>query len=295
MWLIPNYKHDIRRNLALRLIAFLLKCDFRARFPAWLHRYAYIFIFLFRRAIWLHYTSRYFHLFHTTTVNFFKRHVQIMLNRRILNFLLLERCVNVERMWPKKSGKTFSNEARNMEHETAQLVRFVSMAIIKFHVECPNHPVSFNLSIACQAPTYLNAVPRPWGDRPRPKGDEKKSSSMPPMEENKLLWWSKMLSESKKELNGLLVPKNDSKVALGSPWNSYVKFVLLCEVPFDLSVSLKIKKKSREIILINKEFVRFNVNPFDGTHFLSTHLHHICHKHHVSSYHSALHTPQQSP
>lgn len=98
MWLVPNYEHDIRRYFTLRLITFFLKCDFRARLPTRLHRYAHIFIFLFRCAIWLHYTSRYFHLLHTTTVNFFKRHVQIMLNRRILNFLFLERCVNIERM-----------------------------------------------------------------------------------------------------------------------------------------------------------------------------------------------------
>jgi hypothetical protein len=32
------------------------------------------------------------------------------------------------------------------------------------------------------------------------------------------------------------VPKNDSKVCRGSPWNSYEKFVLLLVVPFDLSV-----------------------------------------------------------
>lgn len=52
-----------------------------------------------------------------------------------------------------------------------------------------------------------------------------------------------MLSESKNELKGLLVPKNDSKVALGSPWNSYVKFELLLVVPFDLSVDGEKKKR----------------------------------------------------
>lgn len=83
--------------------------------------------------------------------------------------------------------------------------------------------------------SHLNAVPRPCGDRPSPNGDEKKSSSMPPIDVNRWLWWSKMLSESKNELNGLLVPKNDSNVARGSPWNSYEKLLLLLLVPFDLS------------------------------------------------------------
>lgn len=35
--------------------------------------------------------------------------------------------------------------------------------------------------------SHLNAVPRP-GDLPRPNGEEKKSSSSPPMDEKRLLW-----------------------------------------------------------------------------------------------------------
>lgn len=54
-----------------------------------------------------------------------------------------------------------------------------------------------------------------------------------------------MLSESKNELKGLLVPKNDSKVALGSPWNSYVKFVLLLVVPFDLSAERRERRSGK--------------------------------------------------
>lgn len=53
-----------------------------------------------------------------------------------------------------------------------------------------------------------------------------------------------MLSESKNELNGLLVPKNDSNVARGSPWNSYEKLLLLLLVPFDLSGKKREKWKN---------------------------------------------------
>lgn len=53
-----------------------------------------------------------------------------------------------------------------------------------------------------------------------------------------------MLSEeSKNELKGLLVPKNDSNVARGSPWNSYWKFELLLDVPFDLSEDVEVGKR----------------------------------------------------
>lgn len=128
-----------------------------------------------------------------------------------------------------KSGKQFSNEARNM----CTVGVLMSIAIIKFHFQLFFLKPNFD----CMTITYLNAVPRPCGDLPKPKGDEKKSSSIPPIDENKLLWWSKMLSESKNELNGLLVPKNDSNVALGSPWNSYLKLPLLFDVPLDLSVN----------------------------------------------------------
>lgn len=107
-----------------------------------------------------------------------------------------------------------------------------------------------------KAKTHLNAVPSPCGDRPSPNGDEKKSSSMPPIDENKLLWWSKMLSESKNELKGLLVPKNDSKVALGSPWNSYVKFELLLVVPFDLSAKRREREAEKLINVAESRFPR---------------------------------------
>lgn len=63
---------------------------------------------------------------------------------------------------------------------------------------------------------YLKAVPSP-GDLPSPKGDEKKSSSSPPMEPKRLLWCLNISSLSKNELNGFEDPKNASKVARGSP------------------------------------------------------------------------------
>lgn len=133
MRFISNYKHDVWRNFAFRLIAFLLKCDFGARLPSRLHRYAHILVLFFRRAIWLQHASRYFHLFHTTTVNFLERHVQIMFNRRVLNLLFLERCVHVEWMWPKTEQFEIDGECKKARNVAQPL----QIAIIKFHVVWP--------------------------------------------------------------------------------------------------------------------------------------------------------------
>lgn len=68
---------------------------------------------------------------------------------------------------------------------------------------------------------YLNAPPRPCLE-PKPPNGEKKSVSV---SKSKTFFSNKLSDISKNEANGLLEPKNWANVALGSPWNWYVKLL----------------------------------------------------------------------
>lgn len=73
---------------------------------------------------------------------------------------------------------------------------------------------------------YLKAPPSPFLE-PKPPNGEKKSVSV----SRSKTFLSNILSDmSKNEANGLLEPKNCANVALGSPWNWYVK--LFVPLPF---------------------------------------------------------------
>lgn len=75
MWLVSNDKDNVGWNFSLCLIALFLKRNLCPTLPPWLHWYAHILVLFLRRAIGLQDTSRYFHLFHTTMINFLQRHV----------------------------------------------------------------------------------------------------------------------------------------------------------------------------------------------------------------------------
>lgn len=80
--------------------------------------------------------------------------------------------------------------------------------------------------------TYLNAPPSPCLE-PKPPNGEKKSESV---SKSKTFFSKRLSPMSKNEANGLLEPKNCAKVARGSPWNWYVKFVL---PPFVVPIEIK--------------------------------------------------------
>lgn len=96
---------------------------------------------------------------------------------------------------------------------------------------------------------HLNAPPKPCR-APKPKG-EKKSVSVSRL--SNMLFFSNKLSErSKKAAKGLLEPKNWANVARGSPWNWYVKLLVVGPPPFDAPAETE-KPKNIYLQLIPQE------------------------------------------
>lgn len=96
--LITNNEDNVGGNLPSLLVALLLERDPRARFPARLHRYAHVLVLALRRPVRLQHPLRDLHLLHAALVDLVQRHVHVVLDRRVLRLLLLQRRVYVKRM-----------------------------------------------------------------------------------------------------------------------------------------------------------------------------------------------------
>lgn len=70
MWLVSNDEDNVSWNFSFCLIALLLERNLCPTLPTRLYRYAHILVLFLRCSIRLQDTSRYFHLFHTTMINF---------------------------------------------------------------------------------------------------------------------------------------------------------------------------------------------------------------------------------
>lgn len=110
MRFVTNGEYNISRYFAMCLIALLLERDSGARFPARFNRYVHQFIFFLRCSIRLQDSSWDFHLLNTAFVDFFKCHVQIVFDWRILCLCLFFRCVYVEWMWSEKAKRKFVSQ-----------------------------------------------------------------------------------------------------------------------------------------------------------------------------------------
>lgn len=140
MRLVSNQKHNIRRYLAARLVALLLERHFCARFPARFDSDAHVLVLLFRRAVRLNHTPRDLHLLYTAFVDLFQRCVQIVLDGRVLLFLLLQRRVHVERMRSERTAETVTLAAQAAERREeirfrVEAVEDVLLEQIVGHVE----------------------------------------------------------------------------------------------------------------------------------------------------------------
>lgn len=116
MRLVSDDEDDVGRDLALGLVALLLERHLRARLPARLHRDAHVLVLLLRRSVRLQDAPRDFHLLHAASVDLLERHVQVVLNRRILDLFLLQRRVHVERVRPE-SGVEVSQKPHEQRIE----------------------------------------------------------------------------------------------------------------------------------------------------------------------------------
>lgn len=96
MRLVPDDEHNVGGDFAGRLVALLLEGDFGAGLPAGLNGYLQDFVLFAGTTIGLDDASGDFHFLNTAVVDLLERHIEIMLDGRILFLLLLEWRMHIE-------------------------------------------------------------------------------------------------------------------------------------------------------------------------------------------------------
>lgn len=102
MGLVAYDKHNVGRNLVPPLIPFLLECDFCASLPSGLHVDREHLVLFASGAVGLQHLPRYLHLLRAALGDILQRHVQVVFDGGVLQFVLAAvGAVHIERVAAK--------------------------------------------------------------------------------------------------------------------------------------------------------------------------------------------------